>query len=184
MASASVTTSFGSFSSKSNEYAGLLYFVIHVHLLSISLSLSLAFSSDDYKFFMINSSSNQTLAAHQSLNPHHQQQLLTPPLHNNQPSPTHSRSYVSLHHPQHQNMMNNNIMLAEKPLMTSYNPTDCLEMSDVIAGGGVSTAGTAGNSSAATVAGQEHYIYVTYPPELKRRLLERYEEKDLLDFYR
>lgn len=62
-----------------------------------------------------------------------------------------------------------NMVLSEKVAATSFNSTDCLEMSDVIPGG-VSAATTA-------AAGQsEHYIYVTYPPELKRRLLERYLE--------
>lgn len=99
---------------------------------------------------MTNSSSNQTLA--QSLNMAQQQHLLN----HEHPSPTHSRSYASLHHPQQQNMLNN-MVLSEKVTATS---TDCLEMSDVI------PAAAAGQS--------EHYIYVTYPPELKRRLLERY----------
>lgn len=119
-------------------------------------------SSDDYKFFMINSSSNQALAQGQVIN------------HQEHPSPTHSRSYVSLHHPQQQQNMLNNIMMSETPISISshYNPTECLEMSEVVAaGGGVSGVGAAAGAPA---QGQsEHYIYVTYPPELKRKLLER-----------
>lgn len=103
---------------------------------------------------MINSSSNQTLSLH------------------DHPSPTHSRSYGSLH-PQQQNMLLNNMILPDgTPAAASFNPTECLEMSDVIAGGGGGA--TVGTTAAAAAAGQsEHYIYVTYPPELKRRLLER-----------
>lgn len=101
---------------------------------------------------MINSSSNQTLTLH------------------DHPSPTHSRSYVSLHLPQQQNMMNNMMILPETPA-SSFHPTEVLEMSDVIAGSGGATVGTSATTAG---AGQsEHYIYVTYPPELKRRLLER-----------
>lgn len=103
---------------------------------------------------MINSSSSQTLA--QPLHPlddHHHS------------SPAHSRGYVSLHHPQQQNLLNN-MLVSEAAQGSSYNPTDCLEMSDVIAG----DAGVGGGAAQSS----EHYIYVTYPPELKRRLLERY----------
>jgi hypothetical protein len=50
-----------------------------------------------------------------------------------------------------------------------------------------STSGTGGEFS--EVGQSEHYIYVTYPPELKRRLLERYGKdvymllrKDMYDY--
>ena len=126
-------------------------------------SLNLPFSpssSDDYKFFMINSSSSQTLLQTPLLNQQHHNHP------HDQPSPTHSRSYVSLHHPQQQNLLNNMMMTGDAP-PASYHPTDCVEMSDVIAG--------PSEAGASTSDGQgEHYIYVTYPPELKRRLLERY----------
>lgn len=61
------------------------------------------------------------------------------------------------------------MMLAETPC----NPTDCLDMNEV-ANVAQTGAGGVGGGGAGAVAGQsEHYIYVTYPPELKRRLLER-----------
>lgn len=69
-------------------------------------------------------------------------------------------------------MLLNNMILPDGTPAASFNPTECLEMSDVIAGGGGGA--TVGTTAAAAAAGQsEHYIYVTYPPELKRRLLER-----------
>uniref|UniRef100_A0A182MD73 Uncharacterized protein n=1 Tax=Anopheles culicifacies TaxID=139723 RepID=A0A182MD73_9DIPT len=64
--------------------------------------------------------------------------------------------------------------------------------------GGAAAAAAAGGSTVATGSGDfgelgqsEHYIYVTYPPELKRRLLERYGRdiymqllrKDVYDYY-
>lgn len=119
-------------------------------------------SSDDYKYFMMNSTSSQALAHHL-----HQQ---------DHPSPTHTRSYLggqSAMQAQQQNLFNNMIMADNGPygVAPSYpNPTDCLDLNSI------PTTSTATNSGVAT--GQnEHYIYVTYPPELKRRLLERYDRE-------
>lgn len=70
--------------------------------------------------------------------------------------------------PGQQNLLlnnNMNMVMSDTP-MSSYSPTDCLEMSDVISGGEPNGGQTIGVTN-------EHYIYVTYPPELKRRLLER-----------
>lgn len=53
-------------------------------------------------------------------------------------------------------------MMSETPC----NPTDCLDMNEV--------ANVAQTGGGAVAGPSEHYIYVTYPPELKRRLLERF----------
>lgn len=93
--------------------------------------------SDDYKFFMTNSSSSQALA-----------------------SPTHSRTYSSATH----------------QLLNNAHPSE-----DFYSTGSI---GQVGGGYAMDELGQhsEHYIYVTYPPELKRRLLERYGREIYLMF--
>lgn len=59
------------------------------------------------------------------------------------------------------------------------------------AGGGSSAGAATGGGDFGELGQSEHYIYVTYPPELKRRLLERYGRdiymqllrKDVYDYY-
>ncbi|XP_050079015.1 uncharacterized protein LOC126565849 [Anopheles maculipalpis] len=63
--------------------------------------------------------------------------------------------------------------------------------SAVVGGGGSAIAAGGGSGDFGELGQSEHYIYVTYPPELKRRLLERYGRdiymqllrKDVYDYY-
>lgn len=71
---------------------------------------------------------------------------------------------------QQQNLFNNLILTDNHNNDGLYgpNPTDCLD---------INSATTTASSGGAAAGQSEHYIYVTYPPELKRRLLERYDRE-------
>lgn len=103
-----------------------------------------------------NQQQQQQQAYHQS---HYSSGTITPLLHT-----THPQSHLMGHHNPSASMSNIPVSVSVNPMPSSRSTTP--------AGGYPDDFYTAHDFN--ELSQSEHYIYVTYPPELKRRLLERY----------